>query len=229
MQKEKEDRMNQKELQDILDKHSKWLRGEDGGERANLSNANLHGADLSSANLYGANLYGANLYGANLYGANLEGANLYGTNLGGADLEGANLSRADLSSADLRGADLRGADLSNTCLNPELVNLQREFCKACPPLAAGGRIVFRTSKSQHVGSTEYVPGHTYTAPVFSFDCATDCHPGIYAASLKWMQENYEDAPLVVCYVRDGDWVISGKGAIRCKKLRVLRSYEEKEE
>lgn len=33
--------MDAKKLKDILDKHLKWLRGEDGGERANLSWADL--------------------------------------------------------------------------------------------------------------------------------------------------------------------------------------------
>ncbi len=78
----------------ILEKHAKWIRGEDGGECADLCNANLYGANLRDANLYGANLRGANLCGANLYGANLCGANLYG----------ANLCDADLCYANLRGA-----------------------------------------------------------------------------------------------------------------------------
>jgi len=160
--------------------------------------------------------------------ANLSGANLGGAYLGGANLSDANLGGAYLSGANLSDANLSGANLDDTCLNPELIKLHRAFCRECPPLATGGRIVFRTAKSQHIGSTEYVPGHTYTAPVLSFDCATDCHPGIYAATLSWMKENYPDTPLVVCYVRDGEWVITGKGAIRCKKLRVLRYYKGKE-
>ena len=60
------------ELKKILEKHAKWLRSEEGGERANLSGAYLSGADLSRANLSGAYLSGANLYGANLSRANLE-------------------------------------------------------------------------------------------------------------------------------------------------------------
>ena len=51
--------MDEKKLKDILDKHLKWLRGEDGGELANLFGANLFGADLSRANLSEANLSGA--------------------------------------------------------------------------------------------------------------------------------------------------------------------------
>ena len=90
----------------ILEKHAKWIRGEDGGERADLC-----GADLCYANLYGANLRGANLRGANLRGANLCGANLCGANLCGADLRGANLRGANLYDANLRGANLCDADL----------------------------------------------------------------------------------------------------------------------
>ena len=40
----------------ILQRHAKWLQGEDGGERANLRGANLSCADLRGANLEGANL-----------------------------------------------------------------------------------------------------------------------------------------------------------------------------
>ena len=54
------------DLYNVLDLHKKWLRGEPGGERANLTRANL-----TRANLYGANLTRANLHGANLHGANL--------------------------------------------------------------------------------------------------------------------------------------------------------------
>lgn len=43
-------------IKEILEKHNKWLSGEDGGERADL-----HGADLSVTNLSGANLSGADL------------------------------------------------------------------------------------------------------------------------------------------------------------------------
>ena len=70
-----------KELKEILDKHSKWLRNKDGGERADLSGANLSGADLSWADLSWANLSWANLSMANLSGANLSGADLSGARI----------------------------------------------------------------------------------------------------------------------------------------------------
>ena len=108
--------MKQDKLNAILDKHTKWLRGEDGGARAklygaNLYRANLYRANLRDADLYGANLRGADLRGANLYGADLRGADLYRANLYGANLRGADLRGADLYGANLRDADLYGANL----------------------------------------------------------------------------------------------------------------------
>ena len=91
--------MDNEKLNEILERHRKWLNDEDGGERADLREANLRGANLRGANLCEANLYGADLYGANLRGANLRGADLYGANLYGADLREANLREANLRGA----------------------------------------------------------------------------------------------------------------------------------
>ena len=109
--------MTNEELKRIIDKHEKWLKCQDGGERANLRGANLCDADLRGANLRGANLCDADLRGADLRGADLRGANLCGASLCSADLYGADLRGADLCGASLRGADLRGADLrgANLC------------------------------------------------------------------------------------------------------------------
>ena len=120
-------KISAEKLQEIIKSHGRWLRNEEGGERANLSDADLSGADLSDANLSGADLRGAylrganlsdaNLSGANLRDANLSGADLSGANLRGANLRGANLRGANLSGANLRGADLSGADLSDAYLS----------------------------------------------------------------------------------------------------------------
>ena len=59
------------ELQDILEKHKKWLNDEEGGEQADLRFADLYSADLQCANLQGADLYGANLRHVDLRCANL--------------------------------------------------------------------------------------------------------------------------------------------------------------
>ncbi|EAC4804716.1 pentapeptide repeat-containing protein [Listeria monocytogenes] len=98
--------MKQEELDIILENHGKWLLNE-GGERADLSNA-----DLKNTNLRFANLSYADLRRADLSGANLRGANLRVANLSYADLR-----RADLRGTDLRRANLRCTDLSDANLN----------------------------------------------------------------------------------------------------------------
>ena len=88
--------ISKENLNEIIELHVKWLRGEKGGNYANLS-----GADLSCADLRGAALSCADLRGAALRGADLSCADLRGAALRGADLSDANLSGANLSGAVL--------------------------------------------------------------------------------------------------------------------------------
>ena len=104
-------KITQKELNEIIENHSKWIYGEKDGVFADLS-----GADLSNANLKKANLSGADLSGADLSNANLKKANLKGAYLSGADLRWANLKKANLKGADLRNADLRFTNIKGTDL-----------------------------------------------------------------------------------------------------------------
>lgn len=83
--------MNQNELDEIVRMHGLWIKGDDGGVKADLRGVNLRGVNLRDANLSGVNLSGANLRGVNLSDANLSGANLSGANLRGADLSYVNL------------------------------------------------------------------------------------------------------------------------------------------
>ena len=71
-------KITQEELNEILEKHKKWLEDNEVGERADLSVADLSGANLSVADLSVADLSGANLSVANLSVADLSGANLSG-------------------------------------------------------------------------------------------------------------------------------------------------------
>ena len=88
---------NDIDIKTILEKHLKWVLGEEGGERAKLSGANLSDANLSGANLSYANLRCANLSDADLSGAKLRCANLRCANLSGANLSDANLRCANFS------------------------------------------------------------------------------------------------------------------------------------
>jgi hypothetical protein len=176
---------------------------------------------------------GADLRGADLSGAYLSGADLRGADLSGADLSGAYLSDADLRRADLRGADLRDADLSRaylsgTCLAPALHDYARQFAQTCKPVGQhGGRIVYRTATSQHVNAgAAYEVGKTYVANALSWDASTACHPGIYAyGTLAELRDEFPGKSAVRCYVRDGDYTITAKNAIRCARIRVLSEVQ----
>lgn len=53
--------ISEEKLKAIIDSHGKWLRDEDGGERADLQGAYLQDADLQGAYLQGADLRYADL------------------------------------------------------------------------------------------------------------------------------------------------------------------------
>ena len=119
--------ISNKELNEILEKHEKWLNNEEGGERADLSYTNLQevdlrGVDLQNAFLCGANLQKANLRKANLQYADLSGADLSEANLSGANLQKINLQFVDLSNADLINANLMYANLKFACLQYTQLN-----------------------------------------------------------------------------------------------------------
>src|SRR5574344_868875 len=69
--------ISKEQLNEIIELHVKWLRGEKGGNYADLSYANLRGADLSCAILRGAILSYANLRGADLSYANLRSSDYH--------------------------------------------------------------------------------------------------------------------------------------------------------
>lgn len=126
--------MHEESIREILEKHSMWLKGMDGGvkadlRRANLRKADLCGADLRWADLREADLCGANLREADLCGANLCWADLCWADLRGVDLRWANLSRADLPETNLFGANLYGANLYGANLRraKDVPDLMRTF------------------------------------------------------------------------------------------------------
>ena len=73
--------ITKEKLDEIIEKHKKWLRGEEVGTRAVFTDADLTGADLRGAVLRGADLTDAVFTDADLRGADLTGAVLRGADL----------------------------------------------------------------------------------------------------------------------------------------------------
>ena len=108
--------MNDKELQERLEKHLAWRNDEEGGVRFTAIREDLRGVDFHGANLRGADLRYAALTDADLTDADLRYADLRYANLTDADLRYAALTDADLTDANLMGADLRYAALTDADL-----------------------------------------------------------------------------------------------------------------
>ena len=137
----------------------------------------------------------------------------------------ANLFRADLTGANLSGAILTVADLTGANLTETILDSSRPCPEATAALRAAGMTVrngtvyaYRTATSQHVGTTDYTTPGEYVAPVFSMDPTTDCHPGLYFASLEWLKDAYPDKPLVGISAAVSDVVATTEGKFRARRL-----------
>lgn len=93
--------MTDERLQEMLDKHEKWVSGDPQGERADFSYENLQGKTIANVNLSSASFRRANLVDVKFKGVRLVNV----------DFSEADLMRADLSSNTCVGANMQGADL----------------------------------------------------------------------------------------------------------------------
>ena len=125
MRKQKDIKIGNYTLEEILIRHKHWINQDCENWKdmcadlsyADLSYANMSYADLSYADLRYADLRCANLRCANMSYADLSYADLSCANLRCANLRCANMSYADLSYADLRCANMSYANISgaNMC------------------------------------------------------------------------------------------------------------------
>jgi hypothetical protein len=173
--------MEREKLVEILDKHSKWLRSENGGEKANLYSADLHSANLSYANLSYANLSYANLYSADLSYANLYSA----------DLHSANLSYANLSYANLYSADLHSANLKETIYEDinwlafiGIVPMSGNKARAYKLINSAGEGIFK-------GGINYLKKSTFQVEEVDADQNQQCSYGINLATFSWCIFNHQ--------------------------------------
>lgn len=114
-------KITQEELNEILEKHKKWLHDEHGGERADLSGRDLRDSNLRDSDLRGSDLSYSDLSRSDLRDSDLSYSNLRGCNLRDSDLRNSDLSDSDLRGSNLidcnlRGCNLRGCNLDFSCL-----------------------------------------------------------------------------------------------------------------
>ena len=205
---------------------------------ANLSNAKLRGANLTGANLRFADLRGADLRGAYLSFANLIGSNLSFANLRCANLRGTKLSYANLSRADLRGADLKDADLIYA--NLRKLDLKDSNLSGCKGLinpidfmnnnfekTKDGYIAYKCFNGEFK-SPDYwiIKENSIISEVCNSNRTDNCGCGINVATLKWVQDNYNNEPIWKVLI-EWEWLLGviipydTNGKIRCSKVKLL--------
>jgi hypothetical protein len=232
------------DIQKVLENHKKW-QDDNGGERADLSDADLRGADLSDADLRGANLSDANLSDADLRGANLSDANLSDAGLRGADLSDANLSDANLSYASLRGADLRGANLSDASLRGAnlsdanlsgasgLLNPAKWIAENFKKNENGSIVCYKTFGSMYKSPEHWTfePGEYVTEEVNGCR-SNDCGCGVNVASLDWVRREFS-GEIWECEIEPDDFLsvvvpYNTNGKFRAGRVKIVRKVERGE-
>jgi hypothetical protein len=182
--------MEKEKLQEILSKHLKWLKNEEGGERADLGGADLRGADLRGADLGGADLVGADLVGANLRGADLGGANLVGADLVGANLGGANL-------VGVKDADkMQNILISHTSICPEGTLIGWKKCRnnvivklEIPAEAKRSNATGRKCRAEYAKVLEVIGAEV---GISQHDCDTEYRTGEIVKPDKWDDNRWDE-------------------------------------
>ncbi len=97
------------ELEIICAKHSLWIYGEQGGERADFSNCLLDNVNLSNCNLCGADFSGATFINCKLDDASMCDAEFKDAKFKRCSLRHFTAEGADFKESDFYNCDLRGA------------------------------------------------------------------------------------------------------------------------
>lgn len=128
--------MDQKELDEILEKHRKWLASEPDGERAVVNDCDMHGLDLSDRHLRGCDLSFCDMSHCDISGSDLSEcemtqcilnysnlsysdmheSDIYNCELIGCNMHDSDMRDCDMIECDMRNSDLRNSNLSNSRL-----------------------------------------------------------------------------------------------------------------
>ena len=118
MQKDPPNPMNETpmtatELEDIFEKHTKFITGRIGGARADMQYRNLSGVDFSGKDFSQTDFTGSILDNADMRDGIFVSAVFFGCDMRGTKMEKGDFRRADFRGAFLMGADMTGADLKD--------------------------------------------------------------------------------------------------------------------
>jgi uncharacterized protein YjbI with pentapeptide repeats len=109
--------MTQSEFDELVEKHRKYLSGEEGGKRLVLASEELIGADFRGKDLSRAELVSCAFCHVEAGGVSFRGAHLAGVDFRGAGMRGAVFDNAWLARVVFEGATLDNASFSGASVN----------------------------------------------------------------------------------------------------------------
>ena len=197
---------------------------------SNLSGSNLSGSDLSDSNLSGSNLSHSDLSGSDLRYSDLRYSDLSGSDLSdsdlsdsdlshsdlsGSNLSGSNLRRSDLHGSNLSGSNLSGSDLSDSNLSDSNLSGSTGLLDASQWIAEnltrcrGGVYAYKSFGAHYEPPADWrqEPGAEISETVNLLP-TLDCACGVNVATLDWVRNNSNDAPIWKVLVR-WEWMAGG--------------------
>jgi uncharacterized protein YjbI with pentapeptide repeats len=142
--------LSQSTLDDLIKKHTMFLKGQHGGARCvlkyrNLSHLNFKSSDLSQADFTGSLFIEANLShgifkNACFFACDLRNANMREGNFSRADFRGAYVAGANLAGADLAEADMREGKIMKRGEKGELTDRKRSGGVGAKTIFTGARL-----------------------------------------------------------------------------------------
>jgi len=108
--------LSQSVMDEVLQKHAMYLRGQVGGARCVLKYRDLSGLDFQQYDLSQADFTGSLLIDVDMSNGIYIGASFFACDMRNADMHNGNFSRADFRGAYVAGANLSGANLSDVDL-----------------------------------------------------------------------------------------------------------------
>ena len=214
--------MDQKELDEILEKHEKWLAGEPDGERAIINDCDLYGLDLSGRNMRYCDLSYCDLRSCDLSGSDLRKCKIIGSEMSNSNLRFCNMSNSDLSDSDMIGCNMRECNLSGcTGLVSPIQYMEKNFERS-----ADGYIAYKVFNAQYLAPGRWIlqPGAVIEETV-NANRTDDCGCGINVAPLNWVYENYSSEVWKVL-IR-WEWLpgvcvpYNTDGNIRCERVELI--------
>lgn len=111
-------KISQDQLDLMVKRHDRFLRGSGNGSRMDLSFCELKGLNASNVNLRYSEMVGAIVIDSNFSGSNFSNVNMFCANMSGSNLSGCNFEKADARGAKFDCCDLRGSTFENTDCRP---------------------------------------------------------------------------------------------------------------